>query len=644
MDPRSSPGWTSEPLRRGYCPIVQWVPARHGDWVVAAVCAALAGAFLWPHWSWVAAAVPLTLIAVLVSRRQPLVAAWSLVATALVQQAQGIPLENATGLAALLPIVYALGRSATGWRGGLPLAALVAITVMRDEQSGAASGAFLTALLSVIWTAGRLVRVRTERAESAAATALMLSSTEPRAAAARAVAQERARIAGEALAVVRETVTAMRVLAEPADPDKAALEEIQARGRAAVVELRRLLGLLRSEAPRSSSRPELGPAHQSSSPPRMVGWPDTAAAGLVGVLALVEALSRSGSEGVPLVLLGVLASASLVVRRAWPGPAALVACLAAGAGLVLDLPWAQTVDASVVTMLLAWSVAADGSVVGYAALGLLATLLLPAIHRDGQGNEAMFAALVLLGAVPGHLWGEQGRAERSALREAHRLRGRHAAVTEEAVRGERLRLARELHDVVSHAIGVMVLQAAAAHAQRDRDPAAATAAVGEVRAAADRAIAEVRALDGLLSAGTVGDRDLGAGQPVTDLRAAVADVVDRMSAAGLRVSLMMPDAMTLPPHVAATAYRVVQEAMTNAARHAPGSAVEVTLVRDGALLTVRVRDHGPSASTGDSGFGLVGLDERLRALGGELSAGRLSDGGFEVSARLPLRIVSGATA
>jgi signal transduction histidine kinase len=278
---------------------------------------------------------------------------------------------------------------------------------------------------------------------------------------------------------------------------------------------------------------------------------------------------------------------------------------------------------------LAWSAAADGRPRSLAALAVLLAVTLAVVNADSPGNEGIVVASFALAAVAGHVWGRRGRESAEALTTAARLRSEHERVAEAAVREERLRLARELHDVASHAIGAMVMQAGAAAALRERDPAAARAAVRAVQDAGTEAMSELAILFGLLDAGALGPAGLAAGG-----RPDLEGLARRMRGGGLKVAIEGP--LPEDPVLKATVYRIVQEALTNAARHAPGSRVEVVLGREGERFVVTVRDDGPGTSDEQGGgFGLVGLAERVRALGGELAAGPAPAGGFAVTARLP---------
>jgi signal transduction histidine kinase len=295
-------------------------------------------------------------------------------------------------------------------------------------------------------------------------------------------------------------------------------------------------------------------------------------------------------------------------------------------------------EAAIVPALLAWTAGVDGRTRSYAALLAWLAAGLAAVRVLDPGNEAILVALVGAGAGAGHLWATRRAEERASLAAVDRLWTRHAEAAQTAVRGERLRLARELHDVASSAIGVMVLQAGAAEALRERDPVGARAALAAVRAAGAQALSELAVLFGLLDGGAVGAPGLAGTAPAGDVAGAVRDLVQRVRSGGLDVALSVRGDLTGELAPAGTAFRVVQEALTNAARHAPGSRVEVVLAREGDRLSVEVRDDGPAVPVAaGGGFGLVGLAERVRAEGGSIAAGPGPAGGFTVHAQLPLR-------
>lgn len=255
----------------------------------------------------------------------------------------------------------------------------------------------------------------------------------------------------------------------------------------------------------------------------------------------------------------------------------------------------------------------------------------------GRLDEAVGAvggvaiALVLPAAVG--IW-QRTRAELlAALRErAERAETERELLAREAVLGERTRIAREMHDAVGHRVSLMVLQAGAIEvAAADRDRVEQLA--GQVQAAGRQALEELRQMVGVLRAD---DAVPLAPQPGLE---SVGRLVEESRAAGLEVELRAAAAGdAVDPSVGRAAYRVVQEALTNAAKHAPGSRVCVELDRREAELVVRVV-NGPGRRPADDapsgGYGLVGLAERVRTLDGRLATGPRLDGGFAVEAVLP---------
>jgi signal transduction histidine kinase len=218
--------------------------------------------------------------------------------------------------------------------------------------------------------------------------------------------------------------------------------------------------------------------------------------------------------------------------------------------------------------------------------------------------------------------------ERAARAERDREAAARIAVAE-----ERGRIARELHDVVAHAVGVMVLQVGAV---RHRMPTADTEtweALENVEKAGRTALAEMRRLLGAMRRD--GEQAELTPQPgLADLDRLLADV----RAAGLAVQLRVHgDPVALPPGLDLSAYRIVQEAVTNTLKHAQAHHADVEVTYEPAELLVEVRDdgQGPSASDG-LGHGLVGMRERVKIFGGDMSAGGAPGGGFVVRARLPL--------
>lgn len=211
----------------------------------------------------------------------------------------------------------------------------------------------------------------------------------------------------------------------------------------------------------------------------------------------------------------------------------------------------------------------------------------------------------------------------------------HEAETRRRVDSERLRIARELHDVVAHSMAVINVQASAAALLVDQDRAQAHEAIQAIRRASKEGLRELRSILEVL-------RQVDGDEPAVALPGADAfrALAEATSGAGSPTTLSLGvELADLPPASTLAAYRIVQESLTNVVRHAPGSLASVCLRRQGELLVVVVADDGTGSSAAafadGSGSGLTGMRQRVTALGGTLSAGRRAGGGFEVRAELP---------
>ncbi|MEA2169297.1 MAG: hypothetical protein QOF76_2597 [Solirubrobacteraceae bacterium] len=228
--------------------------------------------------------------------------------------------------------------------------------------------------------------------------------------------------------------------------------------------------------------------------------------------------------------------------------------------------------------------------------------------------------------------GDAARSRREAVE-------RTAAAAEEgALRRlgeERLRIARDVHDVVAHAMVAINVQAGVAAHLIDRDPDQARSALREIKAASGEALTDLRATLGVLR-----DRDA---SPPIDPTTGVGDFEDLatgLRAAGVTVTFEVEPPPVVPAAVGAAAYRIVQEALTNALRHASPTAVTVRVAGDGDALAIEVVNDGaarPAGAGGGSGNGVRGMQERAVALGGSLEAHAVG-GGWRVAARLPLGV------
>ncbi|MBA2556281.1 MAG: sensor histidine kinase [Chloroflexi bacterium] len=227
-----------------------------------------------------------------------------------------------------------------------------------------------------------------------------------------------------------------------------------------------------------------------------------------------------------------------------------------------------------------------------------------------------------------------GTRVRMRAEQAAQLERERASDADRAVAEERTRIARELHDVVAHRVSLMTVQAGAAKTVAGDDPQAALQAMEAVEHAGREALEELRHLLGVLRPKADGG-SLGPQPGLAD----VPRLVDQFKEAGLDVSLTKIDVPTdLPTRVDLSAYRIVQEALTNVLKHAgPGAWTEVRVNLDNEVVSIEVTDDGHAVTTlPGSGHGIMGMRERAQLLGGSLTAGPRVDGGFRVMARLPI--------
>src|SRR3954452_11942995 len=250
------------------------------------------------------------------------------------------------------------------------------------------------------------------------------------------------------------------------------------------------------------------------------------------------------------------------------------------------------------------------------------------------GNIGGVAVVLVLPGVVG-VWVRTRALLLTALRErAERAEAERELLARDAVLTERTRIAREMHDAVGHRVSLMVLQAGAIEMAAG-DPDRVEQLAGQVQAAGRQALDELRQMVGVLRAGEGDDEaPLGPQPGLSDLPR----LVEQSRDAGMTVELTGSLETSVDPVVGRAAYRIVQAALTNAGKHAPGAPVTVTVEHPADWWGVRVVSGRPSGSVGQAssgGFGLVGLGERVRTLGGRLTAEPRLDGGFVVEAVLP---------
>lgn len=245
------------------------------------------------------------------------------------------------------------------------------------------------------------------------------------------------------------------------------------------------------------------------------------------------------------------------------------------------------------------------------------------------------------------------RAHRKAIEERGWLLEREReSATRTAVDAERARIAAELHDIVSHNVSVMVVQAGAAREVLATMPEEAAAAMSAVEAAGRNTMTELRHLLGLLAPAQNGeDESYGVDLSPQPSLSRLGQLVDRIAFAGLSVEMRVSgEPRPLPTGIDVTAYRIIQEGLTNALKHGDGAKAEVTVRYADHYLRVEVLNSGPSVLSGGAparketgqgradgtGRGLLGLRERVAVYGGDLDARRRLGGGYRVRARIPL--------
>jgi signal transduction histidine kinase len=373
------------------------------------------------------------------------------------------------------------------------------------------------------------------------------------------------------------------------------------------------------------------------------------AAVALGLLGLVEAWSDPEFRphfGVLAIASAVIAAGFAVAVR-WPvAGAAVVACFyPVSAVLGAPGPGGAGLIASLVATAYA-GFAAPPRTSRIAIFSSVGVFIVTAGLYSGLSWDTVFFPAVF---VPAWWVGTLVRRERERSRQvialATELDARREASARAAVVEERARIAREVHDSVAHSVSVMTLQLGGLRRQLDAvlvdHPAERDVMLGLERLGR-QSVEELRATVGLLR--ERGDAVDGAPPPSL---ARLEDLVADVRATGLPVSVEVRGTLEgLPKALDTAAYRIVQEAMSNVLRHAPGARAFVRVVNDDTVVRLTVTDDGRAAATpdaprdepaGQGGHGLVGMRERVDMLGGSLTVGPLTDGGFEVDVRLPIR-------
>jgi signal transduction histidine kinase len=358
----------------------------------------------------------------------------------------------------------------------------------------------------------------------------------------------------------------------------------------------------------------------------------TLAALVLGVLAVAESAGHGASLLYGLVLLLLALATTLPLALADRAEAA--SAVTAAAALSISPFHSLTLAGATAELIVLYRLGRGGSQI------LVALLAMPFLVFGlfGTATGELRGVVVLLALLaPVTAW--VGAAQRSRTEVSARDAAREVVVgtlLEHTARGERARIAHELHDVVAHHISMIAVQAETARLATPGMPAAGAQRLLAIGDTARAALTEMRRLLGVLRE----DSDAGPAelQPQPGLRQ-LNDLLDEareISGVGTRL-ILSGSPVALDPGVELAAYRIIQEALTNTRRHAPGAAVDVELHYADDALRVRIRDNGPGppASWEAGGHGLLGMRERAAAVGGELHTAAAVGGGFVVSATLP---------
>jgi signal transduction histidine kinase len=334
------------------------------------------------------------------------------------------------------------------------------------------------------------------------------------------------------------------------------------------------------------------------------------------------------------VVLGVICLVALWWRRSHPGAvgvltaaASIVSAAAAGPGLIAG-----------------FNVALRGTrqeIIRVVVITAVAIQVYPRIYDSDEPYvlNLFIGALIAAVVIGWGLLARVGRQQVFTLRErAARMEAEQRLRLEHARDAERRRIAREMHDVLAHRVSLLSLHAGALEFRRDASPEEIAEAAGVIRASAQAALEELRQVIGVLRDGAEGD----APEPPQPTLADVPALVEESRAAGMRVrcTIDVAEVEAVPAALGRTVYRIVQEGLTNARKHAPTAAVDVTIA-GGEPLVVEVVSRRPVGVTAaapplpGAGSGLIGLTERVALAGGELQHGPDPAGDFILRATLP---------
>lgn len=612
-----------------FCAIAQFEVVVLGPSPLRVMCAALAT------------------LPIAVRQRHPLVAGALVAASwAGFHLWDGVPGEPVFYFATFL-VIYSIGALPTlvtaAAGGGIILVVGELAGITGHDHEGEYAYAFLAFVISLVWLSGRGTRIH--RDQSAQLRVLSARLAGERDVVERlAVAQERRRMAGELHDAIAHAVSLMVIQAAGAEQSidrepervRAALTAVQDTGRQTIAELQRVLRLLRATpAPAAAPEPDLPPP--TSAPtwwnhlvPRS-SWSDLALAVIIAVAFDAPVFLGRDDTRVPVMATAAGAVLAIAIQRRHPFAALTIAVVAVvAAQVVLGDAMGYTPAIAMLITMYTMVVHTPTRRAIPAVCGAILVVNLATTATLGPASLALDTAwfLVLLTG---------GGCVRKYRHQAERLRTLTARLLHErdararlAVLEERARVARDLHDSVAHAVSVMVLQAGAAEQVLTTSPDRARNAIHAVEAQGQQAHNDLRNLLGLLDRGDTSPRT-----PQPSL-ARLDSLLTQVTRAGLPVTLhIRGQTVQLPTGLDISAYRIVQEGLTNTLKHAGRVPTTVTLDYRPDALTIEIRDsgNGPHANTSD-GHGLIGMRERTALYGGTLETKVGS--GFTVKTRLPI--------
>jgi signal transduction histidine kinase len=371
-------------------------------------------------------------------------------------------------------------------------------------------------------------------------------------------------------------------------------------------------------------------------------WFDPAAALLIAGFCLIELINtppHGTGLTVAIAAASALGSLAVLMRRRYPLTIALiVATVLFVPGVLIGARWQNELPATLLLgfVIIGYTVGCEVGG-GWSVFGLVALAL-----GNTTGDLSPDLASVLVFTVPPWVAGRVMRSRNQLAAEldarAHELESEQEAYVREAVRFERARIARDLHDIVAHNLSMIVVQAGAGRRALESSPEIATESLEHISAGVLQAEMEIESLIGLVGR----QREANGAGPGLQM---LDELVRRAAGTGLSVTYRVSGAHdAVPPELAQAAYHVTQEGITNALKHAPGAPITVAVDASARTLKVSVENGAAGAGetgVGDSGlqsagggYGIAGLRQRLEAIGGSLTAGPSDEGGWRLEADL----------